>query len=118
MIYHPISKKVHILLQEKLRDEFGEKIVPQEERLKGKWFEYIRELFPIHIIAPIALGVIHYSREMIGEEFTKILVASESDKSWWCNFKEDIYNIGEFLLINLKDKTFANKYHGKYDFGI
>ena len=112
---YPISKKVHVLLQEKLRDEFGEKVVPPEERVKGRWFEYIRELFPIHIIAPIALGVIHYSREMIGAGFTRILVASESDKSWWCNYKEDIYNIGDFLLTNLRNKKFANTYYKKYE---
>jgi phosphohistidine swiveling domain-containing protein len=112
---YPISKKVHVLLQEKLRDEFGEKVVPPEERVKGRWFEYIRELFPIHIIAPIALGVVHYSREMIGAEFTKILVTSESDKSWWCNYKEDIYNIGDFLLTNLRNKKFANAYYKKYE---
>ena len=112
---YPISKKVHIFLQEKLRDEFGEKVVPPEERVKGRWFEYIRELLPIHIIAPIALGIVHYSREMIGAEFTKILVASESDKSWWCNYKEDIYNIGNFLLTNLRNKKFANAYYKKYE---
>lgn len=112
---YPISKKVHILLQEKLRDEFGEKIIPPEERIKGRWFEYIRELLPIHVIAPLASGIIKYSRQMIGAEFTKILVAGEGDKSWWCNYKEDIYHVGDFLLAKFKDRKFADDYYKKYE---
>lgn len=110
---YPTSKKVHILLQEKLREEFKQTI--HQTKSKEKWFEYIRELFPIHIIAPIAIGVIKYSEELIGEKFTRILVTSEGDKSWWCNYKEDIYNVGKYLLSNFNDKNFSKEYHDKYN---
>ena len=109
---YPISKKIHILLQEKLREEFRQTV---KKPSKEDWVEYIRELLPIHIIAPIAIGIINFSKEMIGERFTKILVASEGDKSWWCNHNEDINNVGKYLLSNFNDKKFAKKYHEDYE---
>ena len=113
---YPISKKVHLLLQEKLAEVFQSKswFPHQDGMLKGRWFEYIRELFPMHIFAPIAVGVVNYSKEMIGEGYTKILVATESDKTWWGNHKDDVYNVGNYLVKNLKNKSFAKTYYDKY----
>lgn len=111
---YPLSRKVHVLLQEKLSEIFQNKNAESREP-KGEWLEYIRECLPTHVIAPICLGVVRYSKEMIGTAFTKLLVASEADKTWWCNYKDDIYNVGGFLLEHLKDANFASKYYKEYD---
>src|SRR3989338_8591431 len=113
---YPLSKKVHILLQEKLAEVFKSKswFPHQDGILKGKWVEYIRERIPLHIAAPIAVGIVTYSKEMIGCGFTKILCTNEADKTWWGNYKQDIYDVGNYLIPNLMNKPFANKYYGKY----
>lgn len=112
---YPISKKVHILLQEKLADIFGSRLLkPGNEIRKGDWFEYIREPLPAHVMAPIAIGVVKYSGEMIGKPFTRILVATDGSKTWWCNYKEDICSIGNYLISAFIDRKFSLDYHAKY----
>ena len=110
---YPISKKVHMLMQEKLAEIFKSRswFPHQDAMLKGRWFEYIREIFPNHMIAPAAIGVVRHSKEMIGQRFTKILVATQGDKTWWGNLKADIYNVGEYLMPRLQDKKFAKNYY-------
>lgn len=114
---YPLSKKVHILLQEKLAEVFKSKSwFPHQDGIaKGKWVEYIRERIPLHIASPIALGVVKYSKEMIGCGFTRILCTNEADKTWWGNYKQDIYDVGNYLIPNLMNKQFADKYYGKYN---
>ena len=113
---YAISKKVHALLQEKLADVFKSKsFFPHQDGItKGKWFEYIRDLLPVHISSPISIGIVRHSQEMIGCPFTRILVANDNEKTWWGNYKEDIYNIGEYLIDKLKDKKFASIYYDRY----
>jgi len=112
---YAISKKVHILLQEKLAEMFKDRIILEEhEHTKGEWVEYIRESMPVHIFAPIALGVIEYSKEMIGCPFTKILASNQGDKLWWGNYKQDIQDVGEHIIKTLEDKQQAGKYYADY----
>ncbi len=114
---YPLSRKVHALLQEKLSEIFQSKSwFPHSDSVsKESWFEYVRELIPTHVFAPIALGVVTKSQQMTGCAFTKILVTSQHDRTWWCNYKEDILNQGTFLLTNLKNKKFSKEYYEKYE---
>ncbi len=112
---YPLSRKVHILLQERLKEVFKEEsTVPPEELKKGKWFEYIREQIPLHTVAPVMMGIVKNSKEMIGCPFTKVLFTTDTSKIWWGNYKKDIYSVGEFLITNLQDKKFADDYYKKY----
>ena len=106
LVGYPVSKKVHILLQEKLADVFQSKsFFPHGDSiLKGRWFEYIRDPLPPHIIAPFLFGSIEYSKEMIGIGFTQILMPYDGEKSWWCNLKEDIHRVGKFLARKLLEE--------------
>src|SRR3989304_684780 len=81
---------------------------------QNKWFEYIREPMQIHIAAPLCIGVVRDSKEMIGCAFTRIMIANDKDKLTWCNYKDDIYNIGEYLISKLMDRKFAESYYKKY----
>jgi hypothetical protein len=113
---YPISKKVHVLLQEKLAELLSHNfIIPKEEIEKGKWFEYIRELVPFHTTMPLALAVVRQSEEMIGKGFTKVLITNEGNKTWWCNYKKDIYSVGNYILSKLLDKNFSTSYYKKYE---
>jgi len=113
LIGYPISKKVHFLLQEKLKEVF-QKINKGEDK-GDDWAEYMREIIPTQIFAIVAIGITKYSEEMIGTPFTKILVASEGDKTWWGNYNKDIKNVGKFLLANFQDEKFFQNYFSKYD---
>jgi len=114
---YPLSKKVHLLLQEKLAEIFADRSFPphSDGKQRENWFEYIREIIPIHVIAPLAIGVTLYSKQMIGTGFTRILFIYDGNRFWWCNYKQDIYNVGNYLLDRLPDKSFADKYYGNYD---
>lgn len=117
LIGFPLSKVIHSLLQERLAEIFQEQHLPPKERISsGKWFEYIREPVPVHIWAPISLGVVRNSQEMIGYPFTEIVVFIDPTRSIWGNKKEDIYGIGGYLLGKLKDSSFAESYYQKHVF--
>src|SRR3989338_6406360 len=110
---YPLSRKVHILLQERLSE--GMKQQSMEVRgEKPAWLEYVRERVPLHIFAPIAFGTVRRSREMIGSPFSHILVATDAEKTWWCNDKKDIDRIGSFLISNLQNPVFAKEYYHQY----
>lgn len=112
---YPISKKVAFLLHEKLAETYLKKgpLFPKTS-VKGKWIEYIREPIPLHVLAPGLVGCIAYSKEMIGEPFTRVLLSNSSDKTWWCNYAPDIENVGNFLIKNLQEKDFASEYYEHY----
>jgi len=114
LVDYSISKKVHILLQERLAEVINNQPKQVISSTKGKWIEYIRELFPIYTIAPILLGAVRHSKEMIGMNFSNIMITSETDKMWWCAHKDDINNVGGYLISNLKDKKFSKKYYSNY----
>ncbi len=113
----PISKIVHILLQEQLAKMFNQKndLTMAVENSPNQWLEYIRERIPLHTYALIALGVVRRSQEMIGTSFTKILVYTDAGSTIWCNWKGDIFRIGDFLLRKFKQQAFAQQYFAKYD---
>ncbi len=113
---YPISKKVHILLQEKLAQMFQSKSwFPHKDGTdKGRWFEYIRETIPVHIAAPIAIGSVRDTEETIGMSFTKMLVTNHGNKTWWGNYKQDIYDMGDYLIPKLKKKSSGAKYYSDY----
>ncbi len=111
----PLSKIVHLLLQERMAELFQQTVIPISADTKSKWFEYVREQVPLHVWAPIAIGVVRHSQEMIGIPFTKILVCSEPTKVTWCTPKRDIYAIGNFLLNKLRQKAFARAYYQRYN---
>ena len=113
---YPISKKVAFLLHEKLAETYLKKgpLFPKSSE-KGKWLEYIREVVPLHVLAPGLIGCIAYSKEMIGEPFTKVMLTNSSEKTWWCNYEPDIENVGNFLIKNLQKEDFANEYYEHYD---
>src|SRR3989344_4976062 len=69
----PISKIVHLLLQERIAELFQQTLISTIPDSKGRWFEYVREKVPLHVWAPIAIGVVRHSQEMIGMAFTRIL---------------------------------------------
>lgn len=114
---YPLSRKVHALLQEKLSEIFQSKSwFPHNDGVsKESWFEYVRELIPTHVFAPIAIGVVTKSQQMTSCAFTRILVTNQHDRTWWCNYKEDILNQGTFLLTNLKNKEFSKEYYAQYE---
>jgi phosphohistidine swiveling domain-containing protein len=98
---YSVSKKVHSLLQEKIAEVLKKPTQPSP----GEWEEYVREAFPLCVIAPHAIGTVRFSEELIGEPYTKFLIANEYNKGWWCNYKEDIHNVGEYLLKKLSDSN-------------
>ena len=115
LIGFPISKAVHLLLQERIAEIFKEhNQLPAEKITQGKWFEYIREPVPVHIWAPISLGVVRNSQEMIGYPFTQIMVYGNPKSGVWGTLKEDIYGIGNFLLSKLKNVEFAEEHYQKH----
>src|SRR3989338_2149371 len=112
----PISKIVHLLLQERIAEIFKEQEPEHKESPSaGKWYEYMRELIPTHIFAPIAIGVVRNSQEMIGYPFSRILVYTEGNKTVWGNYKEDIPRVGEFILAKFRDRTFARGHIEKHE---
>ncbi len=112
---YPISKKIAFLLQEKLSDTYLKKDpILQKSNEPIKWIEYMREQVPLHVFAQIAIGIIEYSKEMIGEPFTHLLVANDSDKTWWLESEKNINDVGFFLINNLQKKSFSENYYKKY----
>ena len=113
---YPLSRKVHVLLQEKLADLFLGKKIPDKHRyLKGKWYEQVRECFPIHVITLVAIGVVTYTEEMLGKPFTKILISSQGNKAWWCNYIDDIFEVGYYLLDKLRNEQIRKEYYKRTD---
>jgi phosphoenolpyruvate synthase/pyruvate phosphate dikinase len=112
---YPISKKVAFLLHEKLAETYLRKDpIIQKSGEQIKWLEYMREQVPLHVFAQIAVGIVKYSKEMIGEPFTHILIANDSDKSWWFENEKNIDSVGAYLLTNLQNENFAKNYYKKY----
>ena len=111
---YPISKKVHILLQEKLAELLKSQADSKEKASAGKWIEYIREAIPLHTVSTIAVGVVRDSEEMIGKAFTRILVSNDIERTWWGNWEDDVWNIGEFLIRWLKDKKNRDSHFSKH----
>lgn len=111
----PLPKIVHLLLQERLAEIFSQpKKTTTGFPAQDKWLEYIREKIPLYILAHLALGVVRNSQEMIGFPFTRILVSNNQERTIWCNYKQDIFNIGDFLFTKLKEKKFAQNYYLKH----
>ena len=83
--------------------------------MESEWEEYTREVIPLHVLAPLGIGIVRYSGEMIGEPFTQQLLSNEGSVTWWGNYKADIENVGGFLLRNFRDDKFAREYFEKYN---
>ena len=112
---YPISKKIAFLLHEKLSETYLKKDPLLHSSTDSiKWLEYVREQVPLHVFAQLACGIVEYSKEMIGEGFTHILVANDSDKTWWFESEANIDAVGGFLINNLQNKKFAEAYYARY----
>ena len=79
------------------------------------WLEYIRGVIPAHRAGALAVGVTKCSKEFLEKHFTRILVATDKDKTSWCNYEKDILSVGEYLLEKLKDESFKEKYFAEYN---
>jgi phosphohistidine swiveling domain-containing protein len=112
----PISKIVHFLLQERIAQIFqGEtEIKGSALKQKGEWIEYIREKIPLHTLAPIVIGMIRSSPEMIGKGFSKVMFYVDHRKTLWCESHKDMEVLGKFLLSNLTKKDFSQEHYTKY----
>jgi phosphohistidine swiveling domain-containing protein len=71
-------------------------------------------LIPLHTASTIALGVVRNSKEMIGKPFTRILISNDTERTWWGNWEDDVYAIGDFLIPWLKQSKNRESYFKKH----